>query len=224
MSYFRSIHGLASNPGNSNRISRRSAFSRIQVTAAAAFIISTAAVALPTVDDQACAADTGNLIEVGGKIVYGDESLMNPKEHGTSSSPVQEELRYGVSNKLADKICNFNRHFAEFSGSFLKTPFEDEILAAAKNNQKVTFYDSVTGKPLFQAPIGRTAEEFLEESEYHGWPSFRDEEVVWGNVRVLKGSGETVSVDGTHLGHNLPDRRGNRYCINLVSIAGNPVA
>jgi peptide methionine sulfoxide reductase MsrB len=31
-----------------------------------------------------------------------------------------------------------------------------------------------------------------------------------------------VSVDGTHLGHNLPDRRGNRYCINLVSIAGRP--
>ncbi len=55
-------------------------------------------------------------------------------------------------------------------------------------------------------------------------PSFRDEEVVWDNVRVLKGSGETVSLDGTHLGHNLPDRAGNRYCINLVSIAGNPIA
>jgi len=34
--------------------------------------------------------------------------------------------------------------------------------------------------------------------------------------------GETVSVDGTHLGHNLPDRKGRRYCINLVSIAGRP--
>ena len=58
----------------------------------------------------------------------------------------------------------------------------------------------------------------------HNRPSFRDEEVVWENVRVLKGSGETVSLDGTHLGHNLPDRAGNRYCINLVSIAGNPIA
>ena len=46
-------------------------------------------------------------------------------------------------------------------------------------------------------------------------PSFRDEEVVWDNVRVLKGSGETVSLDGTHLGHNLPDRAGNRYCFQL---------
>ncbi len=31
-------------------------------------------------------------------------------------------------------------------------------------------------------------------------------------------------MDGTHLGHNLPDHRGNRYCINLVSIAGRPAA
>ena len=33
-------------------------------------------------------------------------------------------------------------------------------------------------------------------------------------------SGEAVSADGTHLGHNLPDDDGNRYCINLVSVAG----
>lgn len=32
-----------------------------------------------------------------------------------------------------------------------------------------------------------------------GWPSFRDQEVVWENVRVLK-DGETVSLTGTHLG------------------------
>lgn len=32
-----------------------------------------------------------------------------------------------------------------------------------------------------------------------GWPSFRDQEVVWDNVRVLK-DGETVSLSGTHLG------------------------
>ena len=42
---------------------------------------------------------------------------------------------------------------------------------------------------------------------------------MWDNVRVLDG-GETVSTDGNHLGHNLPDRKGNRYCINLVTIAG----
>jgi len=45
-------------------------------------------------------------------------------------------------------------------------------------------------------------EEFLTESRRHGWPSFRDEEVNWEYVRVLP-DGECVSVDGTHLGHNL---------------------
>ena len=32
-----------------------------------------------------------------------------------------------------------------------------------------------------------------------------------------------LCVDGTHLGHNLPDRSGNRFCINLVSVAGDAV-
>ncbi|KAG7352374.1 NUDIX hydrolase domain-like protein [Nitzschia inconspicua] len=143
-------------------------------------------------------------VNVGGKIRFGDESIMSPKEHGTSSKPVQPDLMYGVSNKLADKICNYNRHFAEMGGYFQSTPFEEQVLQA---KTPITFYDSVTGKPLFVAPINRSPEEFLQESKIHGWPSFRDDEVVWDNVRVLKNSGETVSVDGTHLGHNLPDRK-----------------
>jgi hypothetical protein len=71
---------------------------------------------------------------------------------------------------------------------------------------------------------GRTAEEFLAESANHGWPSFRDSEVVWDSVRVLtrgqSAEGETITADGVHLGHNLPDAKGNRYCINLVCVAG----
>uniref|UniRef100_A0A7S0CCR8 Peptide-methionine (R)-S-oxide reductase n=1 Tax=Proboscia inermis TaxID=420281 RepID=A0A7S0CCR8_9STRA len=159
-------------------------------------------------------------ITPGGKITLGSDDIMDPKAHGTSAGPAQENLRYGVSQKLADKICNFNRHFAENGGYFQKTSFEDIVMAS---KGPVTFYDSVTGKPLFVAPIGRSAEDFVNESYTHGWPSFRDQEVVWDSVRVLKSSGETVSVTGTHLGHNLPDKRGNRYCINLVSVAGNPV-
>jgi peptide methionine sulfoxide reductase MsrB len=83
------------------------------------------------------------------------------------------------------------------------------------------FFDSVSGKPLFIAPRGRTFEQFRRESDSHGWPSFRDQEVVWDNVRAIRGDNEAVSVDGTHLGHNIPDSKGNRYCINLVSIAGS---
>jgi len=153
--------------------------------------------------------------------VMGDESIMKQKAHGTSETPVQSNLRWDVDRKLADKICNYNRHYAENGGYWeTRTKFLDET---KKKNTKITFYDSNTGRPLFRAPQGRSMEEFLRESRSHGWPSFRDNEVVWENVRCLP-DGETVSLAGTHLGHNLPDDHGSRYCINLVSIAGNHVS
>lgn len=136
---------------------------------------------------------------------------------GTSDSAVQSSLRYNVDNSLADKITNYNRHFAEFSGYFRSTSWLKDV----NKDEVTTYFDSVTGVPLFKAPIGRSFDEFVAESNVHGWPSFRDEEVVWENVRSLS-DGEMVSLSGTHLGHNLPDRTGNRYCINLVSVAGNP--
>ena len=67
---------------------------------------------------------------------------------------------------------------------------------------EITFYDSNTGKPLFHAARGRTMQAFLVESAAHGWPSFRDDEVNWDHVRCLA-NGEAVSLDGTHLGHNV---------------------
>mmetsp|Transcript_15612 Transcript_15612/g.23655 ORF Transcript_15612/g.23655 Transcript_15612/m.23655 type:complete len:187 (+) Transcript_15612:175-735(+) len=151
--------------------------------------------------------------------VPGDESIMNQKEHGTSHTPVQSNLRWDCDSKLADRICNYNRHYAEHSGYFEE---DSTFLQEVKGLKKaIKFYDSNTGKLLFTAPLGRTWDEFLDESHHHGWPSFRDDEVNWDLVRVLP-NGETVSVDGTHLGHNLPDKKGNRFCINLVSVAGNP--
>ena len=147
---------------------------------------------------------------------------MVKKAHGTTDKAVMSNLRYGCDAETADRICSFNRRWAEFAGYSFVPPrsFVKEVLA--NGDKETTFYDSVTGKPLFRAPRGRTAQQFVAESQIHGWPSFRDEEVVWENVRCLK-DGEAVSLDGTHLGHNLPDGKGNRYCINLVSIAGNPV-
>eukprot|EP00573_Skeletonema_grethae_P006910 CAMPEP_0201709484 /NCGR_PEP_ID=MMETSP0578-20130828/58126_1 /ASSEMBLY_ACC=CAM_ASM_000663 /TAXON_ID=267565 /ORGANISM="Skeletonema grethea, Strain CCMP 1804" /LENGTH=209 /DNA_ID=CAMNT_0048198461 /DNA_START=118 /DNA_END=748 /DNA_ORIENTATION=- len=192
--------------------------------------------------------------------VMGPESIMSKKAHGTSATPVQQNLRWNVDRDVADRICNFNRHYAEYSGYFKAvpefmnetndTPADKEITFYDSNTGKppfwnvesdffkavpefmnethdtpadkeITFYDSNTGKPLFYAPRGRTMDQFIRESRNHGWPSFRDEEVEWENVRVLT-NGETVSVDGTHLGHNLPDGKGSRYCINLVCVAGNP--
>ena len=77
----------------------------------------------------------------------------------------------------------------------------------ASETKEITFYDSNTGTPLFHAPVGRSWEDFIRESKNHGWPSFRDAETNWDYVRCLS-NGETVSVDGTHLGHNLPDHKG----------------
>jgi peptide methionine sulfoxide reductase MsrB len=151
-------------------------------------------------------------------VVMGTEDIMAPKAHGTCPNPPQENLRWNCDYSVADKICCNNRHFAEYSGYFQSLPsFSNEL----KSSGMIEFYDSVSGDLLFKAPVGRTVEQFLSESKSHGWPSFRDAEVNWNNVRVLPG-GETVSTKGTHLGHNLPDSKGNRYCINLVCIAGSP--
>ena len=82
----------------------------------------------------------------------------------------------------------------------------------------VTFFDSAKHHPVFKVH-GRPLREFLEESVEHGWPSFRVEDVVWENVRVLE-DGEVVTKDGLHLGHNIPDEKGPRLCINLVCVSG----
>jgi hypothetical protein len=156
--------------------------------------------------------------------VVASDDVMNQKSHGTSENPVMKNLRWNCDYDTADRICNFNRHYAEYAGywtttDFLKTVKENSPRIEESN--PIHFYDSVTGKLLFRAPIGRSLDDFIAESRSHGWPSFRDEEVNWDYVRCLR-NGECVSVTGTHLGHNLPDGKGNRYCINLVSVAGQP--
>jgi len=157
-----------------------------------------------------------------GPVVMGTEEMMSDKGkgHGTSAVPVQKDLRWKCDVETADRICNFNRHYAEYGGYWERaTSFLQEESEASG---EITFYDSNTGKPLFYGPKDRTWAAFVQESKAHGWPSFRDSEVNWDYVRCLS-NGECISVDGTHLGHNLPDGSGNRYCINLVSVAGKPI-
>ena len=164
-------------------------------------------------------------------------ALRTPRSNPTSAGAAIIKLRivYAIvraawwvvcqsANKFAlsptrPLLYTVNRHYAEYAGYWETTTFLADADKAIRNGDKMTFYDSNTGKPLFRGPVQRSWQDFLKESRSHGWPSFRDEEVVWENVRVLP-NGETVSVDGTHLGHNLPDQKGRRYCINLVSIAG----
>lgn len=146
--------------------------------------------------------------------VPGSEDIMKPKAHGTSEKPVQKPLRWNCDWDTADRICNYNRKWAEFSGYWQTTTFLKDVQSSKEDDKPVTFYDSGwKGRPLFTAPRDRSWDDFLTESKNHGWPSFRDSEVNWDYVRVLP-DGETVSIDGTHLGHNLPDSKGNRYCIS----------
>ncbi|GFH57362.1 hypothetical protein CTEN210_13838 [Chaetoceros tenuissimus] len=149
--------------------------------------------------------------------IMGAEDIMSPKAHGTSEKAVMKDLKWGCDYDTADRICNFNRHYAEFAGYWATTKYLEEV----DRENPTKYYDAVTGNHLFTAPVGRTMEEYLVESGSHGWPSFRDEEVNWDYVRVLP-DGECVSITGTHLGHNIPDSKGNRYCINLVCVAGQP--
>ena len=83
---------------------------------------------------------------------------MSKKAHGTTEKAVMTNLRYGCDQETADRICSYNRRFAEFAGYSFASPrsFVKEVLA--NGDKETTFYDSVTGKPLFRAPRGRTAQ------------------------------------------------------------------
>ncbi|EKX31192.1 hypothetical protein GUITHDRAFT_166930 [Guillardia theta CCMP2712] len=146
----------------------------------------------------------------------------NSALRGFCDAPVMQDLRFGTKAdwELANKICCHNKKYAEPSGYFNNANIN--LFGQFQPEEKYhTFYDSVCGVPLFRAPIGRSMQEWYSESLAHGWPSFRDAEVVRENV-VVEQDGEVRSVCGTHLGHNLPDNKGSRYCIDLVCIAGKP--
>ncbi len=149
--------------------------------------------------DQGCAAPANWRIPGSKLPIEGDETIMAPKAHGTSPTPVQPKLLYGVDRDLAvrgveairvfahhvapgphmqlqqvrgaycalARLTTSTRHYAEASGSFLKTDW----LQSAPRDQVTEYYDSNTGRPLFRAPVGRSFDAFLAESKSHGWPS-----------------------------------------------------
>eukprot|EP00442_Polarella_glacialis_P021291 CAMPEP_0115069254 /NCGR_PEP_ID=MMETSP0227-20121206/12456_1 /TAXON_ID=89957 /ORGANISM="Polarella glacialis, Strain CCMP 1383" /LENGTH=240 /DNA_ID=CAMNT_0002455637 /DNA_START=126 /DNA_END=848 /DNA_ORIENTATION=- len=129
---------------------------------------------------------------------------------------LQDNLLFGTTSFKAEYayICCNNQKWAETAGFLTQVGFFGSI-----DDSQRTFYDAQCGLPLFVAPKGRSFADFKQESTVHGWPSFRDGEVVIANV-IEREDGEIVSTCGTHLGHNLPDFKGNRYCINLICMAG----
>ena len=147
--------------------------------------------------------------------------VMRKRSYGTCMAKPQRPLRWESSVTSAETICCNNRNGAEQWGYWTGSSMPKEL----PEGETITFYDSVTARPLFVAPVGRSYEDFITESKAHGWPSFRDAELVRENVFIFdEDNAEIVSLNGTHLGHNLPDEEGNRYCINLVCISGQTKA
>jgi len=157
-----------------------------------------------------------------------------PPAFNTCRSPIQRQLRYNISSRteptvpvpvdpsesLAEAICCDNRTKVYAEPQFLyQAP---DIALFDKISGTTTFYDSACGVPLFKAPVNRSMADFKADTDEHGWPSFRKQEVFSEHVSVDK-NGFVYSSCGTHLGSYLPDSTGPRYCMDLSCIAGNPV-
>eukprot|EP00439_Symbiodinium_sp_Y106_P016203 s949_g2.t1 len=157
-----------------------------------------------------------------------------PPAFNTCRSPIQRQLRYNIASRteptvpvpvdpsesLAEAICCDNRTKVYAEPQFLyQAP---DIALFDKISGTTTFYDSACGVPLFKAPVNRSMADFKADTDEHGWPSFRKQEVFSEHVSVDK-NGFVYSSCGTHLGSYLPDSTGPRYCMDLSCIAGNPV-
>lgn len=124
---------------------------------------------------------------------------------------------------LGNAICCDDRFNIFAEPQFLyDTPGADLTNKIGTIEKPTIFYDSACGVAVFQAPVGRSRDDFLKDTEEHGWPSFRSEEVIQENVMILDDN-RVVSSCGTMLGTYLPDDEGVRYCIDLVCVSGNPL-
>lgn len=159
-----------------------------------------------------------------------------PAYNYTCSAPVQHQLRYNVSNRLASEYLPFPTKLGESLVVAICCDAQLESFAEPPNffarpdiflfshmasDTPTTFYDPVCGIPLFRAPINRTLADFQADTTENNWPSFRAEEAITANLVVQPG-GRTFSKCGTHLGDYMPDQKGARYCIDLSCISGNP--
>lgn len=109
--------------------------------------------------------ETPGVPKTGGYVQFCTEDVMSPKAHGSTEKPVQKNLRWNVDRRTANRICCFNRDGAEYRGYWM---VESWFLREVSRDEPTIYYDSVTGKPLFVAPIGRSMESFLSESQKHG--------------------------------------------------------
>jgi peptide methionine sulfoxide reductase MsrB len=168
-------------------------------------------------------------------------STAPPAQYNTCKGPIQKNLRYNVSslgndyitapvalNKdetLADATCCDSRvnNYAEPRFLF-ESPYV-ALYSKMNENGTTNFYDAQCGLLLFTAPISRTFNDFQKDTNEHGWPSFRPDEVHLENFNQTKWeNGDHVySNCGTHLGSFLPDATSDRWCMDVSCLSGNPM-
>merc|ERR1712032_1482849 len=75
-------------------------------------------------------------------VVMGTEEMMSKKAYGTSAVPIQTDLRWGCDVKTADNICNYDRHYAEYSGYWERATIflAEESKSSGKRNLRILPY------------------------------------------------------------------------------------
>jgi hypothetical protein len=81
---------------------------------------SSSAFLAPRLPSRTLAADACSIPLSAQKLpILAEDTIMNEKAHGTSPAPVQKNLRWNCDYETADRICNFNRHYAEVSDEYI---------------------------------------------------------------------------------------------------------
>jgi len=179
-----------------------------------------------------------SIVGPNGSLLLAQQSpVQPPASNDYCQGPVQSDLRFNISTRdtpetlsqyvdgnetLAEAVCCDRRTEALAEPRFTYMAPDISLFTKVDANGVTTFYDSVCGVPVFKAPVGRTLAAFKADTEEHGWPSFRPQEVVQENIKTDKTTGYVTSSCGTHLGSYLPDEQGDRWCIDLSCIAGRP--
>jgi len=179
-----------------------------------------------------------------------------PEKYDVCKDAVRAELRFGIASKktptvlapdidpdetLAEAVCcdsrvfdwnmqpgNMHKNAEPYNLSFM--PEID--LFGHLGESGGTFYDSVCLLPLFKVPVGRSLEDFKQETAANGFPTFREEEVVDAANLQAKPVGTTgtklltTATCGAHrgvtqLGRYEESQNGApRYIVDLSCVAG----